>query len=131
LKRRSTTWGITFGRDTGTPSDVLPDTFGETDPLDSSYVDKYEDGMRVVYNSKGYPNFSRYLYDGADGLSQVRIPLTGTRAGDFAAANRAAGFTRTPRGYTWHHHEDVGLMQLIRTRVHSQFWHTGGFSLGR
>ena len=90
-----------------------------------------KDGMRVVYNSKGYPDFSRYLYNGTDGLSQVRIQLTGTRAGDFAAANRAAGFTRTPRGYRWHHHEDLGLMQLVRTRVHSQFWHSGGFSLGR
>jgi titin len=90
-----------------------------------------KNGIKVVYNSKGFPDFAPFLYKGTDGLSQVPIALTGTRPGDFAAANRAAGFARTPRGYTWHHHEDTGLMQLVRTDVHSQFWHSGGFSLGR
>ncbi|REK48438.1 MAG: hypothetical protein DWQ46_02605 [Planctomycetota bacterium] len=90
-----------------------------------------KDGARVVYNPSGYPDFSRYLYNGNDGLNQVRIQLTGTRSGDFVAANRKAGFERKPRGYTWHHHENLGLMQLVRTRIHSEFWHSGGFSLGR
>lgn len=90
-----------------------------------------KNGISVRYNSMGYPDFTKYLYKGGDGLSQVRINLTGTRRGDFAAANAAAGFKSTPKGYTWHHHEDVGLMQLVETRVHGQFWHSGGFSLGQ
>jgi hypothetical protein len=49
---------------------------------------------------------------------------------DEAAANAAAGFDETPIGYTWHHNENVGLMQLIEEDVHSSFPHTGGFSLG-
>jgi A nuclease of the HNH/ENDO VII superfamily with conserved WHH len=47
-----------------------------------------------------------------------------------AAANAAAGFDETPIGYTCHHDENVGLMQLIEEDAHSSFPHTGGFSLG-
>jgi hypothetical protein len=61
----------------------------------------------------------------------VRIELTGDRLADELAANAKAGLSHTPRNYTWHHHEDLGLMQLVETRVHRPFWHDGGFSLRR
>lgn len=32
----------------------------------------------------------------------------------------------TPRGYTWHHNERIGEMQLVRTDVHNKTAHTGG-----
>ncbi|MBA4601724.1 HNH endonuclease [Thermoactinomyces sp. AMNI-1] len=32
----------------------------------------------------------------------------------------------TPVGYTWHHHQDEGKMQLVKTRVHGNIRHTGG-----
>lgn len=35
----------------------------------------------------------------------------------------------TPEGYTWHHHQDVGRMQLVDARVHSANRHDGGFVL--
>jgi hypothetical protein len=90
-----------------------------------------KDGISIRYNSIGYPDFTSHLYGGGDGLNHVRIELTGNYASDFNAANSAAGFTNTPKGYTWHHHEDVGLMQLVDTRVHSLFWHSGGMSLSK
>ncbi|MGH8191913.1 MAG: HNH endonuclease [Rhodanobacteraceae bacterium] len=31
----------------------------------------------------------------------------------------------------WHHNEDVGFMQLVEDDVHSEFWHSGGFSLNK
>lgn len=86
-------------------------------------------GVSIRYNELGYPDFSKYLYKGTDGLSQVKIKLTGNYRSDFAAANAAAGFQATPEGYTWHHHQDIGLMQLVRTDVHESFWHSGGVSL--
>lgn len=52
-----------------------------------------------------------------------------TRDADFAAANAKAGYKSTPKGYTWHHHQDFGRMQLVESKVHSQTGHTGGFSL--
>ena len=33
------------------------------------------------------------------------------------------------RGYTWHHNESQGLMQLVRSDIHSKCGHTGGASL--
>ncbi|WP_436006733.1 HNH endonuclease [Knoellia sp. LjRoot47] len=53
----------------------------------------------------------------------------GNRSTDSRLANEAAGLARTPAGYTWHHHQDVGLMQLINRDVHRATGHTGGFSL--
>jgi hypothetical protein len=70
-------------------------------------------------------------------LNEVWITLategskaTGHRL-DQAAANLKAGFKETPAGYTWHHNEDLGLMQLVKEDVHSEFWHSGGMSLNK
>jgi titin len=32
-----------------------------------------KNGFEVVYNSKGFPDFTRYLYNGGNGLSEVTI----------------------------------------------------------
>lgn len=34
-----------------------------------------------------------------------------------------------PEGYTWHHHEDPGRMQLVPSDIHEKTGHTGGRSL--
>jgi hypothetical protein len=39
-----------------------------------------------------------------------------------------AGEEKIP-GYTWHHHQDVGRMQLVKTDVHAQTGHVGGFDM--
>jgi RHS repeat-associated protein len=81
----------------------------------------------VPFDKNGYPDFSAWRHPT---VSDVRIELSGNRATDFARANRAAGLDRTPSGYTWHHHQDAGLMQLIDRSVHRATGHTGGFSTG-
>ena len=35
----------------------------------------------------------------------------------------------TPEGYTWHHHEEPGRMQLVDSEIHRQTSHVGGRSL--
>jgi len=55
--------------------------------------------------------------------------FAGTRLGDFAAANEAAGLESTPEGFTWHHVEDGTTMQLVPSDIHAATGHTGGFSL--
>ncbi|MCD5324158.1 MULTISPECIES: HNH endonuclease [Pontibacillus] len=35
----------------------------------------------------------------------------------------------TPEGYTWHHHEQPGVLQLVDEEVHEQTGHTGGRSI--
>ncbi|WP_407653855.1 HNH endonuclease signature motif containing protein [Archangium lipolyticum] len=38
--------------------------------------------------------------------------------------------TTAPSGYTWHHHQDVGRMQLITDGAHQLARpHTGGMSI--
>jgi hypothetical protein len=36
---------------------------------------------------------------------------------------------QTPEGYTWHHHEEPGLLQLVDEEVHHNTGHTGGREL--
>jgi len=33
---------------------------------------------------------------------------------------------QTPEGYTWHHHEDPGVLQLVDEETHAETAHTGG-----
>jgi len=81
----------------------------------------------VPFDKDGYPDFSQYRHPQ---VPDVRIELTGTRGGDERAANAKAGLSGTPKGYTWHHHQDTGLMQLVKRTVHDKTGHTGGFSRG-
>lgn len=80
----------------------------------------------VPFNKDGFPDFTNYKHPN---VPDVRIALTGNRRADEAAANAAAGLPKTPTGYTWHHHEDVGLMQLVQSGPHLKTGHTGGYSL--
>jgi hypothetical protein len=32
----------------------------------------------------------------------------------------------TPDGYTWHHNEETGKMQLVKSETHARTGHTGG-----
>ena len=62
------------------------------------------------------------------------IKMSGSRAKDADKANKKAGLSYTPGGYTWHHHENVTYyspdkikcaMYLIDSDYHS-FPHSGG-----
>ena len=33
---------------------------------------------------------------------------------------------KTPQGYTWHHYEETGQMQLVNSEIHNKTAHTGG-----
>jgi len=81
----------------------------------------------VPFDNAGFPDFSANLYK--DGINDIIIKPTGNRVADFAASNKAAGYSSTPKGYTWHHHQTTGRMQLVETKIHSKTGHTGGFAL--
>lgn len=66
-----------------------------------------------------------------------RIAMSGSRSGDYALANSAAGLQGTPPGHTWHHREGVSFpngfagaafcdMYLLPTWYHAGNPHTGG-----
>jgi hypothetical protein len=81
----------------------------------------------VRFTNDGFPNFSPY----ASHTARFPNGFQGTAA-DFAAANRQVGLPNTPRGFTWHHHQDTHTMQLIPTDLHEAIRHAGGVAiLGR
>jgi hypothetical protein len=77
----------------------------------------------VPFDSHGFPDFSGYA------THTVSIGQTGIRRIDEPAANAAAGLRRTPKGFTWHHHQDGVTMQLVPTTIHARTGHTGGVAL--
>lgn len=79
----------------------------------------------IPFDKNGFPDFSSVS------KAEVKIKQTGTRAGDFKAANEAAGYKKTPEGYTWHHHQDGTTMQLVPRDIHAKTGHTGGFNPGQ
>jgi hypothetical protein len=81
----------------------------------------------VPFDADGYPDFRAARVVQAE----VRITYTGSRMVDFAAANKAAGLRETPKGMTWHHHQDRTTMQLVPTDIHAKTGHTGGFTGGK
>ena len=36
---------------------------------------------------------------------------------------------KTPSGYTWHHHQDAGMLQLVDSEIHEKTGHHGGYSI--
>lgn len=102
----------------------------------------------VQYDANGFPIFNSQ----ADVFLSPEKLVVGSRSTHFSEANRmlarssddqlrAAGFSDadistlrsgdTPDNFTWHHHQDVGRMQLVRTSEHELFrgGHSGGWSL--
>jgi hypothetical protein len=79
----------------------------------------------VYFTGSGFPDFAPYA------KVKVKIKYTGNRAKDFDLANKAAGFKRTPRGWTWHHHHDAETMLLVPTDLHDAIRHTGGIATSK
>lgn len=74
-------------------------------------------------NILGTPNFPT--------AASLRTPrgnnsLHFTAANDEAGTQGERGAGSSPAGRTWHHHKDVGRMQLLNRRVHAAFKHCGG-----
>ena len=83
---------------------------------------KYPNG--VNFSTDGFPNFTPYT------KAKAEIPnLSGKRSSDEKLANKAVGLKETPKGYTWHHHQDGKTMQLIPSDVHNGVRHTGGAAI--
>jgi hypothetical protein len=83
----------------------------------------HKSGIR--FDENGFPDFSGKLFPG--GKNEVTIEYSGSRNLDEQLANKAAGYDETPEGYTWHHHQDYGKMQLVEKGAHRAVGHTGGF----
>lgn len=78
-----------------------------------------------AYADDGFPDFSRHY------SRKVTIKIQGSRRLDEKAANAAAGLKKTPRHWTWHHHQDGKTMMLVPTELHNLVGHNGSYSIYR
>ena len=107
---------------------ILSDSIGLNGGINlSSYAPNpvsWIDPWGWAYNSVDFSN-SPDLYPIEGGQKNiVKIVMQGSRTRDFTQANKAAGFSKTPTGYTWHHVADFNsstgetTMQLVRRSAH-------------
>jgi hypothetical protein len=61
-----------------------------------------------------------------DAIESGQIPRSRFSQAQLEAID--AGEATIP-GFTWHHHQDVGRMQLVPRAIHRQTGHVGGFDL--
>jgi RHS repeat-associated protein len=96
------------------------------------YITRYNREKAILAGENRFAVFSKQdLYP--HGQNDVNIGLlTGSRGKDFTAANKVAGYPRTPdpKNYVWHHHEDLGRMQLVKRSVHDKIRIKGQEHLG-
>ncbi|UYZ63418.1 polymorphic toxin-type HINT domain-containing protein [Hymenobacter weizhouensis] len=100
-------------------------------------------GYNVPVKKNGYPDFRNFLYKGPE-KNTVTIEMTGKYYDDFTAATKAAGFSKQPANYTWHHTEVVTKKKmpdgtfkyynkiiLVESGPHDAARHSGGSQLFR
>ena len=54
-----------------------------------------------------------------------QIGLTTGNVAELEVSSRGTA----PSGWTWHHHQDIGRVQLVRTFPHDSFSHSGRASI--
>lgn len=73
--------------------------------------------------AKNAIDFERFLhFDRSEIKAQVNIGvLRRTRTADFDAADRLAGYGqgKRPKNHVWHHHQDLGILQLVHKSRHA------------
>lgn len=109
-------------------------------------ADKIHKKTKVRFDSKGFPKFKSFY-----SVKLRKKYLRETRERHFYMANKIlyrdicfnarlrAKFSKnqireledyeTPTGYTWHHHQDKGVLQLVESEVHAKTSHIGGYSI--
>lgn len=60
---------------------------------------------------------------------QLKNPFSGTKRNFSDAEIEQIMDNKIPNGYTWHHNQKEGLMQIVSREIHEATRHTGGMSL--
>ncbi len=90
------------------------------DYKDEDLHQKYPDGVPFSY--EGLPQFEKYVA----ATVVFKDGFTGNRPADNRMANKELGYTVTPPGMKWHHHEDGKTMHLMDKFLHDDVRHWGG-----
>lgn len=109
-------------------------------------ADKKHPKTGVKFDSKGFPIFKpyytvklkrKYFHEARDRHFYMANKIL---CQDVKSSHRVkAKFSKkqiaeilsveTPSGYTWHHHQDAGILQLVDEEIHAKTRHDGGYSI--
>jgi len=84
------------------------------------------------YKETGYPDFSPWIAKHPETGKPLRLEnfdYRATSSQDMIHADKLAGITeqfRKDNGWTWHHSEIKGVMELVPTELNANVYHTGG-----
>ena len=119
----------------GTPSIGRMDLAGKTHPVsgvkfdsngfpifESKYNTKLDPQDYLKSRGTHFDRASKALYNDIMNDSNLRSKFTEAEIAIFKDGG-------VPKAYTWHHHQDEGVMQLVDRKIHRQTGHTGGFSI--
>ena len=122
---------------------------GKVHPLGVKFEErkiKYSDGTRIVgvfpeFDSKYEIKLEKKLYKGSredhfaycnkrlkeaiENDSSLRKQFTESQIEEIMTGIKSGA----PSGYTWHHNEKEGVMELVDAKIHNKVAHTGGFSI--
>jgi len=112
----------------------------------SGMANRIHPKTKVRFDSKGFPKFKSYytvklrrkdfrkpreqhfyiankmLHKNICSNSRLRARFSKKEIKEFSQG-------RTPDKYTWHHHQDAGVLQLVEYEIHSKTSHVGGYSI--
>ena len=89
----------------------------------------FESPFRVVIAEELYLESDAVHFDMANDTLYQAIqedPSVAHEIGLSHSEVQALANGQTPEGYTWHHHEEPGVIQLVDEETHAQTAHTGG-----
>ena len=86
-------------------------------------------------NELGHADFTGHIYvHEGRALDNVRLPknlwLVPKERQFRHLNNELFGTSETPAGWVWHHHQEAGIMQLVRYGIHQITEHIGGSERG-
>ena len=107
-------------------------------------ANKINEKTKVRFDSKGFPKFKAYYT-----VKLKKKYWRESRERHFYMANKILHedysaikklklsksqikeleHYETPNGYTWHHHQDAGILQLVDSEIHEKTGHHGGYSI--
>ena len=90
--------------------------------FDSKYNATLDPQDYMKSRSTHFDRASKALYNDIMNDSNLRSKFTDAEIEIFKDGG-------VPKAYTWHHHQDAGVMQLVDRKIHRQTMHTGGFSI--
>ncbi|MEX1027031.1 MAG: HNH endonuclease [Candidatus Paceibacterota bacterium] len=132
------------------PGQVTSTTVPPVNPRNNVHLAGTRHHTGIVFDQRGFPIFddvarvdlhiSSAQVAGRNYRSQMRAATRALRAELESGAIPASRFTpeqlRAIRGgrnkipgFTWHHHQDIGRMQLVPEGIHADVGHIGGFEM--